>query len=99
MSWIWPWPWSWAASFGRIVDSLVTDIIMPLAGLILGGVDFSALSLKLRGKACLTYGNFLQTLLDFLIITGAIFPVVRLLNRFRAKEEKGAAADASLDKS
>jgi large conductance mechanosensitive channel len=74
------------AAFGKIVASLVADIIMPLVGLLLGGLNFSKLSITV-GEAQLMYGQFLQTVVDFLIIAFSIFLFIRLINRFKKKEE------------
>jgi len=74
------------AAFGKIVSSLVSDIIMPLIGLLMGGVDLSGLK-KTLGNATITYGVFLQTVLDFLIVSFSIFMFIRTLNRFKRKEE------------
>ncbi len=79
-------------AFGNIVSSLVNDIIMPLIGLLLGGLDLSALSIKV-GSANLTYGNFLQNIINFLIIGASIFIFVKLinsLNRKKKNEEEAA---------
>ncbi|QUL58319.1 large conductance mechanosensitive channel protein MscL [Paenibacillus tritici] len=73
------------AAFGKIVTSLVADIIMPLIGLISGGVDLKGLSFGI-GDANVKYGLFLQTVLDFFIISFSIFMVVKLSSRFRRKE-------------
>ena len=54
-------------AFGKIVTSLVNDLLMPLIGVVIGGLDFSALSLKV-GDATVAYGNFIQTIIDFIII-------------------------------
>jgi len=83
------------AAFGRIISSLVADIIMPPIGLILGRVDFSGLFLNLSGKsydtlaaakaagaATINYGIFLSTVVDFLIVAFVIFLVVRQINRW-----------------
>ncbi|EGG32135.1 large conductance mechanosensitive channel protein MscL [Paenibacillus sp. HGF5] len=74
------------AAFGKIVSSLVSDIIMPVIGLLLGGVDLSGLKATI-GDATLTYGVFLQTVVDFLIVSFSIFMFIRTLNRFKRKEE------------
>lgn len=74
------------AAFGKIVSSLVDDILMPLLGLLLGGLNFSDLELPF-GEAVLKYGSFLQTLLDFLIVSFSIFLFIKALNRFKRKEE------------
>ena len=79
------------AAFGKIVASLVEDVIMPLVGTLLGGVNFSGLALTV-GSATLKYGKFLQTCLDFLIIAWAIFVAVKLINRLRKEEPAAPAA-------
>jgi large conductance mechanosensitive channel len=73
-------------AFGKIVSSLVADLIMPIVGLLLGGVDFSSLSI-IYGKAVINYGAFLQTVVDFFIIAFSIFLFIRLISRFKKKEE------------
>jgi len=80
-------------AFGKIVSSLVNDIIMPPIGLLLGNVDFSSLSITLKAKTAETaavtvnYGVFVNTVLDFVIVAFAIFIVVKQMNRLRRKEE------------
>jgi large conductance mechanosensitive channel len=81
------------AAFGKIVSSLVEDVVMPVAGTLLGGLDFSGLAIKI-GSATLKYGKFLQTCVDFLIIAWAIFLIVKLINRLKREEEKPAAPAA-----
>ncbi|AMA54137.1 MULTISPECIES: large conductance mechanosensitive channel protein MscL [Bacillus] len=73
-------------AFGKIVTSLVNDIIMPLVGLLLGGLDFSGLSFTF-GEAVVKYGSFIQTIVNFLIISFSIFIVIRTLNGLRRKKE------------
>ena len=80
-------------AFGAIVTSLVNDIVMPLIGIIIGGVDFTALVLRV-GNAEVMYGNFLQALVNFLIIAFVVFMVVRAYNRLRARFEKPVAPTA-----
>ena len=82
------------AAFGKIVASAVEDVIMPLVGTLIGGVDFSSLAITL-GSATLKYGKFLQTCLDFLIIAWAIFMAVKLINRLRREEPAAPAAPAA----
>ena len=77
------------AAFGKIVSSLVEDVVMPVIGTLMGGLDFSGLAVKI-GSATLKYGKFLQTCLDFLIIAWAIFLIVKLINRLKREEEKPA---------
>jgi large conductance mechanosensitive channel len=74
-------------AFGKIVSSLVKDVLMPLVGLLLGGVDFSKLTFTF-GKAHLNYGLFLQAIVDFFIISFSIFLFIKFINRFKRKEEK-----------
>ena len=80
------------AAFGKIVASLVEDVVMPLVGTLLGGIDFSGLAIKI-GAATLKYGKFIQTCLDFLIIAWAIFMMVKLFNRL--KRDQAAPAPAA----
>jgi large conductance mechanosensitive channel len=82
------------AAFGKIVSSLVEDVVMPVIGTLMGGLDFSGLAVKI-GSATLKYGKFLQTCLDFLIIAGAIFLIVKLINRLKREEAKPAPAPAA----
>lgn len=87
-------------AFGKIVSSLVADILMPPIGLLIGGVQFTELKLWLKGpvvdssgkviKAAVTIniGNFLQTVFDFLIIAIAIFMIVKVINRLNRKKSE-----------
>lgn len=75
------------AAFGKIVSSLVDDIIMPLVGLIIGGIDFSGLTLKVK-DASIQYGMFIQNVVDFLIVAFCIFIAVKAFNKLARKEEK-----------
>ena len=92
------------AAFGKIVASLVDDVIMPPIGRLLGHVDFSNLFLNLGDKAydtiaaakaagapTLNYGNFINTIINFLIVAFAIFLLVRTVNRWTAKPAPAAA--------
>ena len=72
------------AAFGKIVTSLVNDIVMPLIGVILGGRNFSALSFTI-GDAQIKYGSFLQSIVDFSIIALTIFLIIKFINRFKSK--------------
>lgn len=78
------------SAFGKIVTSLVNDIIMPIIGVILGGIDFTNLTLHFR-DATITYGNFLQNIIDFLIVSFCIFIFVKAINSLtrNRKETKG----------
>ncbi len=80
-------------AFGKIVASFVNDVLMPPIGMLLGGVDFTTLSYVLKeatadaAAVTLNYGNFLQTVVDFLIIAFAIFLMIRTMNKLEKKEE------------
>ncbi|HKX37349.1 MAG TPA: large-conductance mechanosensitive channel protein MscL [Burkholderiales bacterium] len=74
------------AAFGKIVASLVSDIVMPLVGTLLGGLDFKGLAIQV-GNAKIEYGNFVQTCVDFVVIAWAIFMAVKVINRLRKKDE------------
>lgn len=80
-------------AFGKIVTSVVNDVIMPPIGLLLGGVDFSDLAIVLKKAAgdaaavTLNYGLFIQTVIDFLIVAWAVFLLVKGLNSLRRKHE------------
>lgn len=77
------------AAFGQIVSSLVTNIITPLIGLLMGGVDFSGLSYVL-GDAVVTYGVFVQSIIDFLIVALVIFMVVKAIAKAQSLTDKKA---------
>lgn len=90
-------------AFGKIVSSVVSDIIMPPIGLLVGGVNFTQLAVTLKpaeiaadgtevAAVTLNYGNFLQATFDFLIVAFAIFLFVRVINRMRRKEEEKPTA-------
>lgn len=91
------------AGFGKIVSSVVSDIIMPPIGLLIGGVDFSGLKLVLKeaeGAATavtLNYGTFLQTVFDFTIIAWAVFMLVKAVNRLKRSEPAAAPAAPAAD--
>lgn len=78
-------------AFGAIIKSLVDDIIMPLIGAILGGTDFASLSASV-GDAVILYGNFIQAIVNFVIIALALFLVVRFYTNFQHKKEEAEAA-------
>ena len=79
------------AAFGKVVASLVADIIMPLVGMALGGISFTELSVTI-GSATLTYGIFIQTIVDFLIIAFSIFLIVKMINKFKKDKPAEPAA-------
>lgn len=74
-------------AFSKIVSSLVNDVMMPLIGIIIGGHDFTNLSIKV-GNAKIMYGSFLQNVVDFLIVAFCLFTVIKIINRFKKKQEK-----------
>ncbi|MGS0741931.1 large conductance mechanosensitive channel protein MscL [Glaciimonas sp. GG7] len=97
------------AAFGKIVDSLVQDIIMPIVGRIFGGLDFSNHYLPLNGQAMsltlveakkagavLAYGNFITILLNFLILAFIIFQMVRLVNKVRTATPAAADPESTI---
>lgn len=78
------------AAFTAIVTSLVDDIIMPLVGVLLGGVDFTTLAITV-GDASITYGNFIQVIINFLIIAFVLFLIVRSINQLQERLAKAEA--------
>ena len=89
------------AAFGKIVTSVVGDVIMPPIGLMIGGVDFSDLAVVLKEATAdtpavtIAYGKFIQTILDFTIVAFAIFMVVKGINRLKRKEEAAPTPPAN----
>ena len=79
-------------AFGKIVTSLVDDIIMPLVGLLMGGLDFSSLSIKV-GNAKIMYGSFIQNVVNFLIVAFCIFLMVKAVNKLTKKVEAKKAKE------
>jgi large conductance mechanosensitive channel len=79
-------------AFGKIIGSLVNDILMPLIGLLLGGIDFAGLSFTV-GAAVVTWGNFVQAVIDFLIVAFVIFLIVKSANAAKKKEEPAPAPE------
>jgi len=86
------------AAFGKIVSSMVSDIIMPPIGLLIGGVNFTDLKLVMKGATdtapavTWNYGNFIQVCFDFLIVAFAVFLVIKAVNAAKKKEEATPAA-------
>lgn len=80
------------AAFGKIVSSLVENIITPLVGLLLNGVKFTSLSFKYKETEIL-YGNFIQSVFDFLVIAFSIFMFIRLLSKLKRKEDVVAVTE------
>jgi len=82
------------AAFGKIVSSLVADVIMPPIGMLMGSVDFSDLAIKLGEAdtaATINYGLFINTVIDFLIVAFAIFLLIKGINTLKKKEEEKPA--------
>lgn len=86
------------AAFGKIVTSLVNDVLMPPIGIIIGGVDFSSLAVTLKDAAAggaavvIRYGIFINAIIDFVIVAFAIFLLIRAINSFKKKEEAAPSA-------
>lgn len=80
------------SAFGKIVSSVVDDILMPLIGMVVGGVDFTNLKAQV-GNATVTYGNFIQNVIDFLIIAFCIFFMVKAINKITKKKEEEPVAE------
>lgn len=74
-------------AFGAIVNSVVADLLMPIIGIILGGIDFSGLSVTFGG-AVLAYGKLIQAIINFLLIAFVLFFLLKAINRFRTKKEE-----------
>jgi len=87
-------------AFGKIVGSLVNDVIMPPIGVLLGGVDFSSLGITIKDAVdgapavILGYGLFINTVINFLIVAFAIFLLIKAVNSFKKKQEAAPAAPA-----
>lgn len=75
------------SAFGKIVSSMVNDILMPLIGIIIGGLNFSSLHVKI-GEATIQYGSFIQNVIDFLIVAACIFLFIKIISKFNKKKDK-----------
>jgi large conductance mechanosensitive channel len=84
-------------AFGKIVAALVDGIIMPVMGLMLGGINIADKSFTL-GEATIKWGMFLQTIIDFTIIAFAIFIIVRLINKLQKKQEAASVPPTTQEK-
>ena len=83
-------------AFGKIVSSLVDDVLMPAIGMLTGNVDFNGLALKIgegEGAAVLKYGTFIQNIIDFLIIALCIFLMIKSMNKLTKKKEEEPAPE------
>ncbi len=90
------------AAFGKIVTSLVANIVMPLIGILIGGVNFSTLVLKFgegESEVLLEYGKFLQSVFDFIIVAAAIFVAIKALSRLQKKEEAAPKSEKVVEPS
>lgn len=87
-------------AFTAIVNSLVNDIVMPIVGLLAGGVDFTGLAIRIPNffgtgdEAVIAYGNFIQNVIEFLIIAWVIFMIVKMMNRINRKKDAKAEKEA-----
>lgn len=90
-------------AFNKIISSLVNDLIMPIVGIVLGGIDFTNLEITIpnflggSSAAHLRYGNFIQNVVDFLIVAFCVFIFIRIINKFTAKKEAEAATEPTTD--
>lgn len=88
-------------AFTAIVNSLVNDIVMPIVGLLAGGVDFSGLAIRIpnffggNDAAVIAYGNFIQNVIQFLIIAWVIFMIVKAMNRINRKKDSKKKAEST----
>ena len=88
-------------AFGKIVSSMVDKILMPIIGILMGGVDFSGLKAVIveagadgKGEVAIGYGFFLQTVLDFVIVAFCLFAVIKMMNRMKKAPQAAAPAPA-----
>ena len=79
-------------AFGKIVTSLVNDILMPIIGILIGGIDFTGLSVEVA-DAKILYGSFIQNIIDFLIVAFCIFIFIKIIGKFTKKNEKEEAVE------
>ncbi|MBP7707812.1 MAG: large-conductance mechanosensitive channel protein MscL [Candidatus Aminicenantes bacterium] len=84
-------------AFGTIVSSLVTDVLMPPIGMILGKVDFASLSIRLSDTVAIGYGKFINSVISFLIVAFCLFLIIRSMNRLKKKETAAPAAPTTKD--
>jgi large conductance mechanosensitive channel len=91
------------AAIGKVISSLVEDVIMPPIGLLMGGIDFSDLGYTLQAATgdapaiVLKYGSFIQSLLDFVIIAFAIFMMIKMMNKMKRNQEEEVAGPTTED--
>lgn len=83
------------SSFTAIVNSMVNDVIMPVVGVVTGGIDFSSLCIPLYGESVMNIGSFLQNIVNFLIVAFVLFIVVRNVNKIKEKNKEEEPAPAA----
>ncbi len=83
------------AAFGKIIDSVVKDLISPIVGAATGGIDFSKQSFKINGVELL-YGNFITAVINFVIVAFVLFMIVKVVNRLKRKEEPAIETPAEI---
>lgn len=83
------------AAFNNVTNSLVKDIITPPLGLLIGGINFTDLAIPIGGDAAITYGVFIQTLINFVIIAFALFLIVRFLNKLKKPAPEAASSKSA----
>lgn len=81
------------AAFSKIIDSVVTDIVMPVLGIVIGGLDFTTLSFGI-GDANVMYGNFLQAVFNLLVVAAALFVMIKTINRMKKEKPVDSAPAA-----
>ena len=84
-------------AFGAIVNSLVDDIFMPIIGILIGGIDFSGISIQV-GEAVILFGNFIQAIVNFVVIASAVFLVIRSYNQLRSEEQSAPPKPSAEEK-
>ena len=90
-------------AFNKIISSLVNDLIMPAVGVVLGGIDFTSLEITIpnffgeSGAAHIRYGNFIQNIVDFLIVAFCVFIFIKLINKFSTKKETEVETEPTTD--
>ena len=84
-------------AFGKIVTSLVNDVLMPAIGVVIGGLDFTNLSITIRDSKIM-YGSFIQNVVDFLIVSFCIFMLIKIVNKITHKKEEEEKATEAVEK-
>lgn len=84
------------AAFGKIIDSVVTDIVMPILGIVIGGVDFTGLVVKV-GDSTIKYGNFIQAVFNLLVVAFALLLIIKAINKLKKPVQDAGPAPISED--